>query len=214
MVSAPGEAARNGIQLLSSVLSIARDVVVLAAIYLYFAGYMYKYYFFDSFHIKSALDSVSPYVAFVYSYTVFWGNRWAVAIDLAVCLLVFLIIARLVRDPHGRRLAISVCAVIIALGAFPVLNKWSGQAASADARGARALAAKGNDTALTITTGAKNYYGDDFLAAATGEGLHILAKTDSNTYFLQQPPDGSTAFPKVTVVPNSQIGSIYVDQNQ
>ncbi|HTA53600.1 MAG TPA: hypothetical protein VK755_02580, partial [Candidatus Acidoferrales bacterium] len=61
-------------QVVASALSMARDVVVLAAVYLYFAGFMYKYYYYESFHIKNALDTVSSYVAFVYSYTVFWEN--------------------------------------------------------------------------------------------------------------------------------------------
>jgi hypothetical protein len=205
----------DGLKVVASALSMARDVVVLAAVYLYFAGFMYKYYYFDSFHIKSALDAVSSYVAFVYSYTVFLENLVElIIVAILIVAVVAVIMARTKSQPETRKVAIGSAAIIFALVAFPVINRWSWKAAAADAEDTRRAAALGNDTALTLVDEKRKFYGADFLNAASGEGLHILAKSDKYTYFLQQPPNGSKAFAKVTIVPNDEIGSVYVDQNQ
>jgi hypothetical protein len=206
---------RDGMQVVASALSMARDAVVLAAVYLYFAGFMYKYYYYESFHIKSALDTVSPYVAFVYSYTVFWENLTELVIAAVVGLvLVGIVLLSTSAHPERRRVAIGGLAIVLAVLAFPAINRWSWRAAVGDAADTRRTAALGNDTALTLVDDKKNLYRADFLSAASGEGLHILAKTDKYTYLLQQPPGGSKAMAKVTIVPNEEIGSLYVDQDQ
>ena len=139
---------RDGMQVVASALSMARDVVVLAAVYLYFAGFMYKYYYYESFHIKSALDTVSSYVAFVYSYTVFWENLTELIIAALGGLALMCVVILLTRShSETRRVAIGGSAVILAVLAFPVINRWAWQAAVGDAADTRRTAALGNDTA-------------------------------------------------------------------
>jgi hypothetical protein len=196
----------------TKVLSSCRDVAVLAAIYLYFAGFTYKYYFFDSFHIKSVVNDVPAYVAFVYAYPVFWAHKMQIGLVTAGAIVVVIVVSRLpFRSPVlGGRILVAL-GVVLSIGAFPLINYWSWQTSQADANATRTAAAQGNDTGLTLNVGFTKAYGDDFLASAKGDGLHLLAKTDQYDYFLVQPSD-PRASATVVAVPVSEIVSMHIDQ--
>jgi hypothetical protein len=195
-----------------NIVSLCRDLVVLVAIYLYFAGFTYKYYVYDAFHIRGVLDQVPPYVAFVFAYSVF-SSHWIQLLLFIAGFACGLILVRNLsnRAPRFGKGLLVALAVVFAIGAFPVLNRWSWDTAMMEVAETRLQAALGNDLGLTLVRNARNAYGADFLFAASGDGLHLLARTDQNDYFLLQPADPN-ASATVVVVPVSEIANIHFDQ--
>jgi hypothetical protein len=126
----------------STLLSVLKELTFFVAIYLYFMGFVYIYYFYDSFGIPLRSIDTPIYYFFVYSYNVLaglqdvtWGNvlkhkpLWTIAIAVLVggVVLVFLY-----RGSLRRVILFSILIIL-----FPFLFYLARETAKEDALGIR-----------------------------------------------------------------------------
>lgn len=122
-------------------LPTLKEAAFFAAVYLYFAGYVYIYYYYNSFGISlNALD-IPIYYFFVYAFNVFvslkrWGvwryalgAQWAVILVIGILSVVTMIVLR------KWKLRVLVVALLILL--FPMTFSFALKAGESDAANVR-----------------------------------------------------------------------------
>ncbi|HLY02220.1 MAG TPA: hypothetical protein VKR56_06940 [Candidatus Cybelea sp.] len=208
MANAPPTA--SALENWGKLLALVRDGVFVCAVYLYFTGFTYRYYYYQHFGLRNIISDPTPYTAFVLSYTVFAGN-WPFFVSAAAVLCVIVVVAsRLLSPKIGHRLtAFVVIAAAVAL--FPCLNKFSFESAQKDALALEQRALIGRDARLDINSPSPKSYNQSFIDAANGYALHVLARDDKNTYALWQPVlrqnnTGGVVF----VIPNADVRHIEI----
>jgi len=192
----------------SKILAIVRDAVFIAAIYLYFTGFTYRYYYYDHFGLRNLISEPTPFSAFVLSYGVI-AKHWLVIVSVAIMFVAVFTAARR-RGPRAQRRIAGIIAIVTALALFPLLNVYAADKAHDDARYVENVAYHGHDTRISISPSEIAKYTPYFLSAAGGYDVHILARDDKNTYILwQTTPDEGNG--EVFVIPNDVIkyGEMY-----
>jgi hypothetical protein len=132
-------------------LALVRDGVFVCAVYLYFTGFTYRYYFYQHFGLRNIVSDPTPYTAFVLSYTVF-AAHWFFFVSAAVVFSAIVVIALKLLSPKvGQRVAAFV-AIILAVALFPILNRFSFEGARNDALALQQRATIGRDARLDINS--------------------------------------------------------------
>jgi|ERR1043165_4861047 hypothetical protein len=131
--------ASSGSESKATLLSKLRDVTFFVAVYLYFTGFVYIYYFYDHFGIPLRVVDTPVYYYFVYSYNISWNMwdiRWADLLaqksswgSLTVILVLSAFLAVIRRD---KRKSILLFACLAAL--FPLLSSLAFAAANVEAK--------------------------------------------------------------------------------
>jgi hypothetical protein len=114
-----------------STLTVYRDTAFLAAIYLYFSGWIYVYYYFNYFGISIRQIDIELYYLFIYSSNIFiyYKNQWiVVAIIFAILLIFNLLYGQRLSKPFKK--AFMIAALILA---FPIIYSISKDVAIAEA---------------------------------------------------------------------------------
>jgi hypothetical protein len=120
----------------AKLLGLVRDGVFICAVYLYFTGFTYRYYYYQHFGLRNIVSDPTPYTAFALSYTVFAGN-WLFFVSAATVLLaIVVIVSRLLSPSKGHRVT-TVVAILAAVALFPVLNRFRAASANREGRAAR-----------------------------------------------------------------------------
>lgn len=191
---------QSSLDIWTKIFAITRDVVFIAAIYLYFTGVNYRYSYYDHFGLRNLISDPTPFSAFVLSYGVI-ASHWMVIAAVALLFVAVLAAAR-GNAPRLQRRVSGIVAIVTALALFPILNVYASQKADADAYHDEIAASTGKDTRLTLAPGASAKYSQFFLNAAAGYDVHILTRDDKNTYVLWQ-ADPSRG--EVYAIPNNAI---------
>lgn len=143
--------ANSGVGSKTGLLTTLKEVTFFVAVYLYFAGFVYIYYFYDHFGISLRVVETPIYFFFVYSYNIvgnLGGMRWGdpemqQSIWLSL-LVVLLFAATLMVFRRDKRRNTARFAALVAL--FPLLNSLAFEAANVEAKKLR-----GGEIAKEIT---------------------------------------------------------------
>jgi hypothetical protein len=188
-----------------------RDVAFIAAVYLFFAGFIYRYYYLTSFGISPKFEDSALYSVLVYAYSVFddvfqrspftHRSLWilaAVLLIVAVGANAYLRATRRLYRWKAARIALALrrialpAAVIVALMLIPWLFNAAERAGLSDAAKVRA-AHNGIDYAVsvTLTDEAAKHYDKDLRSALASYSVRLISESDSVYYFLDQPPSAA-----------------------
>lgn len=123
----------------STFLSSLKEVTFFVAVYLYFTGFVYIYYFYDHFGIPLRVVDTPVYYYFVYSYNIVWNLeavRWthllmrqSTWMSLILILILTAILSVLRRN---NRKSILLFACLTAL--FPLLSSLAFETSNIEAR--------------------------------------------------------------------------------
>jgi hypothetical protein len=124
-----GESDAAAAQTATSLLSSARDLAFVLAIFAFFAGFEYRYYYYHYLGIPAATFSLVDAQMLAGSYSVFYSHLWYLIIVFAAILAVMLGLGYIPvareRSLNYQRLAL----LLLLLACFPVLNYWAQQTA-------------------------------------------------------------------------------------
>lgn len=121
-------------------LATLKEVTFFVAIYLYFTGFIYVYYFYDHFGIPVRAVDTPVYYFFVYSYNVVWNFgeiKWAalLARPSVWFWLITLFVLSLIFSTFKRRRGVLTTVLLLPL--FPLLSSLAYEAANIEARNLR-----------------------------------------------------------------------------
>jgi hypothetical protein len=219
----------SSLQTLKDLLGTIRDVAFIVAIYAFFTGFIYRYYYLDRLGVPPNYDDKALFSIFVYSYTVtqdcLQGLLQEVvritpeAIILHLFSLLFIFAASftvyaqrgkatsLIREYPWVTLAL---ASFTALLLFPLLAGVAANAAVADADSWRNPFMNKKSSAVILTQGARSSYDPDFVDFIQhAYAIQLVSETSENDYFLQVDNTSSSvqhAF--VFAIPRTDIARI------
>ncbi len=155
---------------------IIANIFFLIAVYLYFIGWIYTYYFLDHFNISFNTIDIPFYYFFVYSYSVI--TNW-----LSITVFSISIIAIYIS---GVVYASKWIPIFIMLILFPIFFFLAGQTARSEAVKIRMGYA--NKITFFFKKDTINQYPSKFLEGNDKGKLKIIAQTKERFFVLYQPP--------------------------
>jgi hypothetical protein len=165
-----------GSEPITRLLSAITKATLLPAIYLYFTGFIYAYFYFKNFGISLRFLNEPAYAFLVYSFTVFWAHPLlAVLLCLGAVVLVNVV----------RRTGKTGSLVLTLIALFPVCYELALHTANHHALMLRA-GRFGNRIKLSFTSTAAAALPRDFLAQNDKNELVLLADTDKQIFLLYQ----------------------------
>jgi hypothetical protein len=182
-------------------LEAARNVALLVAIYLYFAGFVYRDFFAGTFGIPAATDT-PVYTYMIYAYNAVAPNLWWFG-ALVLALFCYDTYAVILTAKQTRtsleRLVVSTepgLFAFVAVLLFPVLFYSAQAAALADATAIRCGVLPAVTRVVpSFKPGRAASYDSDFIASIPLGPVYLLARTSDSYYVLYQP-----ATPRPTTV--------------
>ncbi len=165
----------SGAEAKQEIMSIAKNVIFLVAIYAYFIGWVYAYFLFGHFGIPLASVEIPFYFFFVYSYQVI-ANWWAVLILIAILRLIYVFA---VASYHPTIVAAILMAVL------PAAFHTSMSTANREARLMRLGAAKTISFVFAGEVGSR--LSKEFLEANKNQDLKLITQTPDRFFVLHQP---------------------------
>ncbi len=193
-------------------LEAARNVALLVAIYLYFAGFVYRDFFAGTFGIPAATDT-PVYTYMIYAYNALEPHLLGFA-ALTLALFAYDIYAANVSAKPARTraeaLAVSSQPTIFAIVAvllFPLLFYSAQGAALADATAIRCgVLSAATRVVPSFKPGKAAAYDADFIASIPLGLAYLLARTSDSYYVLYQPatPRPATLIGPATPSPASK----------
>jgi hypothetical protein len=195
--AASGDATQRGI------LPALRDVTLVATIYLFFAGFAYRYFYLRLLGVAPSEIDLSVNVLLVYAFNVFLNLPWLPVAIVAVLAALSVPKVRAVVD-----VAMLPLLAATAFGAFFILFVG----ARGTAVRAVAVVRAGNAVpAVVMKMRDDGRYDADFLAAAAGPGRNhmtaYLVEQNASTYFLllaRDPPDAGRP-DRLYAIPRSEV---------
>ena len=211
-----------------------RDVAFIIAVYLFFTGFVYRYYYLTSFGISPKLDDSALYSVLIFAYTVFTDAVvrnplavWWVALPILSVILVILIADA--RRRHAdrnyrlfrRRVALELgrwslpAIVAVSILLVPLLFNAARDAAQTEAYAFRASAAQGIDFKViaTLNDAAAKSYDPTIRSSLAGSTMRIVSESDAAYYFLKQLPYNAKLTPAraaIFVVRKDDIKSVEI----
>ncbi|MGP6159294.1 MAG: hypothetical protein ACLPYS_17610 [Vulcanimicrobiaceae bacterium] len=178
-------------------LATARDVAFLAAIYLYFAGFVYGDFFTHTFGIPAATDT-PVYTYLIYAYNALTPNLAqlsALAIALFGASVYFSILGTKARPARWETTLVNSERALLAVGAlglFPLLFFCAQRAALANADAIRCGASSGAArVVLSFKPERAATYDADFVAASKQGSVLLLARSADAYFVMYQPAGGA-----------------------
>lgn len=160
-------------------LKVLRNLIFFIAIYLYFTGWVYIYYYLDNFGISLSSLDTPLYFFFVYSYTVISdGKMWLGAVTAVAVVVLFLL------QRYKRELVKKFVLTLLLAGLFPLsfyLAKSSGRRQAVLMRMGSAKPVR-----FVLKKDAQESYPEDFKLANEAESLKLIFQTEDRFYALQQ----------------------------
>jgi hypothetical protein len=217
-----------------SPFAIARDVAFIVAIYSYFTGFTYLYFWMTDLGIFGSILDEPPYDIFVYSFQV-CSLYWRRIAIYAVLAFVTLIIARQVTSRSGvewlrrfqSQIRFSVIAIAVIL-AFKLLYWSASDAAENFVTGIRAGYYDAPNVKVMLKPQDKRYFDAGFLYDNEDFCIAMVGETRSTVYLLDQDvpdskavkggcesvdhPHGSMPEGYVYAVPRDDIISVIVQE--
>ncbi|MBI2314112.1 MAG: hypothetical protein HYU77_16600 [Betaproteobacteria bacterium] len=177
--------------------SYLKNWAFLVAIYIYFVGWIYLYFYYRQFGIPLVSLDVPFYYFFVYSYAVIGAaNTWLGYTFIVLFVVVFVLLQRPWANEQHATLNIMQKAILIvsSIALFYVsfaLARDQAQANAMDARDNKGT----NSICFTLKKEAEDKYPPDFLGANAECLLMLLTETRERYYVLHQPPSREGVMP-------------------
>jgi hypothetical protein len=172
-----------------SILESVRDVAFICAIYLFFAGFLYQYFWYQALGIPFKASEVGLNQTLVFAYYTFADNMVSVAIVCAVVgfiVLALILLARYLKwPPRTSWLAGRGFLILGAVLMFPLLYSWS-RAATFEALAHPLSGHPDSLVRFTIKDSAKSNY-DRYFYEDNGATLTLVAESDKFLYALAIP---------------------------
>lgn len=170
---------------LLSLLSILKDLTFLIAIYLYFMGWIYAYYFFQHFGISLVSIDIPFYYFFVYSYTVISNisisnNTVFLAV---VATIIYLFITRYLKKWGAIWILAIILIILLSFPVFFGLAKETGEKKALELR-------RGNvdEIIFFFKKDTAKLYPQEFISANNKGELKLIAQTKDLIYVFYQTP--------------------------
>jgi hypothetical protein len=165
-----------GSEPVTRLLAAITKATLLPAIYLYFTGFIYAYFYFKNFGISLRFLNEPVYAFLVYSFTVFWAHPlFAVLLCIGAAVLVKLV----------RRTGKTGSLVLTLIALFPICYELALHTANRHALTVRA-GRFGNHVKLSFRSTAAATLPRDFLAQNDNGQLVLLVDTDKQAFLLYQ----------------------------
>jgi hypothetical protein len=172
-----------------SILESVRDVAFICAIYLFFAGFLYQYFWYQALGIPFKASEVGLNQTLVFAYYTFADNIVSVAIACVVVGVVALALVLLARrftlPPRTVWLISRGLLILGAVLVFPLLYSWS-RVATFEALAHPLSGHPDSLVQFTIKDSAKSNY-DRYFYADNGATLTLVAESDKFLYALAIP---------------------------
>jgi len=165
----------------AGLLSVVKDAVLPLAIYGYFAGFIYIYYFYQRLGISLSGIEVPFYSFFLYAYNVVAVHPW-----LTVGLLVGTLVA-IVLSAELKYGYLVVALVLVAV--FPLLYWLASSAAAADIHAVRTRQYQVPQISFVFKDASQ--YPPELVEANHDRALRMILETKDHYYVLDQPYDDS-----------------------
>jgi hypothetical protein len=193
------------LQTLKDSVGAVRDVAFIVAIYAFFTGFVYRYYYLDRLGVPSNYDDKALFSIFVYAYTVaqdYWNGFLNEAVRITPLSLVThlaqgLFLLALSFATYTKRSSFALVlrerpwtvlatASMLAFLSFPVLAHVASRAAIADADAVRSPFSTAKSAAITLTQDARAAYDPQFVDFIQHSyAIQLISQTPENDYFLQ-----------------------------
>jgi len=178
LVQGPWKARRSpvGSPEKGDLFSTLRNAVFLAAIYVYWMGWLYAFYLYAHFGISLNVLDIPVYSFFVYAYSV---AKLALSPLLTFFLLLLIYQVR-------RWLVVAILTFILGLGLFYILQTAAWRAANDEARSKR-MGKHVKTITFVLRPESTKSYSKEFLCQNSREELKLLTETKTNYYVFYQP---------------------------
>lgn len=116
----------------SSFLTALKEVTFFVAIYLYFTGFIYIYFFYDHFGIPLRVVEIPVYYMFIYSYNVVWNFReirWAMFMSKELLWVWLITLYFLLLLSTIRKWTKHFLYIVFLLALFPLLYSLASETA-------------------------------------------------------------------------------------
>jgi hypothetical protein len=168
---------------LLSLLSILKDLTFLMAIYLYFMGWIYAYYFFQHFGISLVSVDIPFYYFFVYSYTVI-SNISNNAVFIAVgATIIYLFSTMYLKKWNVIWILAVVLIILLSFPAFFDLAKDTGEKKALELRRGNV-----NEIVFFFKKDTAKLYPQEFISANNKGELKLITQTKDLIYVFYQTP--------------------------
>ena len=169
----------------STTFATLRNIILGVAIYLYFTGFVYTYYFNDAFGISLLSLNIPVYYFFLYSYTVIRHYY------LLLSVLTILSASLVLYGMHRRILRVALCLILI--GLFPALSWLAWRTSLARVHAVRS--GIGTKQIVIHLKAGETAYPKDFRSDNATGRLRLLQETSDGLYVLSQAAPPRTPLP-------------------
>ncbi len=184
----------------SDVLTAIRNAILFVAIYSYFVGWVYQYYFLRHFGVSLSIVEPSFQSFFVYSYSVFFTLYGALVVGCSLCM-IWLVIVLCPR--------IKYATVLILIVTFPVLffvARNEGERNAVRFRSGQARSIK-----FTLKQEVVDFYPSEFLKANKSGDLRLVVETKDRFVVTHQPKGEGGAMPYGTAYDIARAGVLLAE---
>lgn len=170
-------------------ISAITKATLLPAVYLYFTGFLYSYFYHKKLGISLRSFGEPAHAYLVYSFTVFWAHPW---LSVLLCIMAAILVKFVRRSGRTGSLALTLIAF------FPICYELALFTANRDALLLRA-GRYGNRVRLSFRSTATATLPANFLAQNDRGDLVLLADTEKQIFLLYQPNAAAPRLGRATV---------------
>ncbi len=200
-----------------------RDIVFVAAIFLYFTGFVFRRGYFEAFGVPTTTQETDLFVLPIYAYSVILYAWWGIAVAVVVATAAYAALRYGVRGRHRRCVRLFArrrYAAALGIAAFPLLW-WAAEATAVHERSDFVDKLKSPAYSVTLALEDAQVDSGDFTGTALRSAqfshqLHLLAMTESTMFVaLLRPGDaGSPGDVLVYGVPRDKVRRFDVEITQ
>ena len=163
-----------------TLLPIVRDAMLPIAIYVYFAGFVYIYFFYQAFGISISVMDVPINYFFVYAYNMVTDHLFATFVGA--------FLMALLATARNLKIIGAALISIFLLSLFPVVAKLANQSAVENANSVRAGVSPRPRIGFVFRTDSKgnDVMSKDLIKDNNDHVLHLILETKDRFYVLSQ----------------------------
>jgi hypothetical protein len=172
-----------------NLLSLSRNLILFAAIYLYFIGWVHVHFFYSDFGISINSLDIPFYYFFIYSYAAFYyvfASIWGF-LSLLVIAIIIIALARIIKKiPESITKCVILVCLIVLFSTFFAMSKISGPREASDMR----ISKDNKKVTLVFKKDIAEQLPREFIEANESGNLKLLTQTKNRFYiFCQKPPE-------------------------
>lgn len=171
-----------------------RDLAVLAAIFVFFAGFAYRYYYLGYLGVPAYALPASIEETSAYGYGVFSTHVWPIVIASGIASLGWWVASRYPDAANLVRRTTLAIAVLALIASFPIVNFWAQQTAFDDVASQSHATKAERPLVLTFTDDAYRRYSKEVRLANQRGCLQLVAQSADRLYVWVKTGDDPSQF--------------------